>query len=150
MHTVLLEVISLDSDKVLIVKLLAGLLTQHTVPRGGGTLWNQAFLAGACVFLLTAGKYCLFSPTWWGGHFWVPNKRMYLYRICMKIALNSMKARTVLLWGTKMATATSEENQEYHRYEKPTFFSTSQSCIWSVSMLSLIVPKEIGFPSAIS
>lgn len=56
---------------------------------------------------LTCAMTCgsLFSPAW--PICCVPNKRKHLYPFCAKIALNSLKAQTLMLRGTKIATLTS-------------------------------------------
>lgn len=98
LHTVSLVVISLDSDKVIIVKLFGGLLTQHTLPmqrredtlKPGFSRWGLR-VSLDCRKVLLVFTHVMRRP------FWVPNKRIYLYRICMKIALSSLKAQTVVM-----------------------------------------------------
>ena len=42
----------------------------------------------------------------------VPQTKENSYHFCMKIALNSLRAQTLLFGGTKMGAVTSGENQE--------------------------------------
>ena len=57
--------------------------------------------------------YSWFATTWQGGHVGAENKRIFPWRICMKIVFSSQRREMLLFLTTNMAAVTSSANQQY-------------------------------------
>ena len=57
--------------------------------------------------------YSWFATTWQGGHVGGQNKRIFPWRICMKIVFSSQRREMLLFLTTNMAPVTSSANQQY-------------------------------------
>ena len=57
--------------------------------------------------------YSWFATTWQGGHVGGQNKRIFPWRICMKIVFSSQRREMLLFLTTNMAAVTSSANQQY-------------------------------------